>query len=780
MVTKAVEDYHIITTPEALQAAVEELKQTQVIGLDLETSGLEGPDVNYIVGWGLSVREGQAYYIPVAHDLGDQLDPKLVVDALRPVLEDPSKMIVVHNAKFDHPFLVAAGINVNVDNIEDSMLEVYVAAMGHKEMGLKSLVLIDFKHQMVEFEKLFPRGTKDSNMNIASLPIDLVGPYCCEDTDYCRRLHIKYYDRVSSHLIYQLERQLWPITGLVEKTGFKTDREYLITASRWLAKESEKVLKIIYAQMSASLGTKVEPKLSSPKQLREVIYDMMGLPVSVRTGKKREPSTDEKALNILAIDYPFCRNILTYRGLIAAIGAMVGNVGGNAKPIINFIKADGRVHASYFQTGTITGRYSCGKPNMQNRSRFKKWIVINLDGSEYTITLLPREAFVSDDGYYLIELDFKAIEMVIMYQEAGEEEAVASYLSGLDIHQQTASVSLHKPFEEISTAERDVAKMQNYLVIYGGTAYGLAMRTRRDEDVTEQELKGFWKSHPKVFRYCQRIKEKARKNYCVYTHFGRRRPISDFKIKGQKAQGSAERQAVNGVIQGTAADMQKMGLVRTPKASQKRWTWKMAHMVAHTHDSQTWEVHRSISPQEIIPVLVDAMSTEVPGYPRITVDSKLGVSWGVMSEYDQQLDYSQLFTQWDEERDVRMEELGSSAGPSTSSRQMILDESSNGDKPFYLVFNPGEKPTGNGLNEVVSVLKAKPGENVMVVSWAGQEIPLSKYPTSLNLKEALACFKPIFPNCKVTIDQESFLKAALPAELAPWEEETEEVGAGTL
>lgn len=774
------EDYHIITTQEALQAAVEELKQVEVIGLDLETSGLEGPDVNYIVGWGLSCREGQAYYIPVAHDLGDQLDPRAVIEALKPVLEDPSKKILVHNAKFDHPFLVAAGIYVDVNNVEDTMLEVYVAAMGHTEVGLKYLVLHDFKHEMVEFTKLFPRGTKESNMNIASLPIDLVGPYCCEDTDYCRRLHFKYYDRVSANLIYNLERQLWPVTGLIEKTGFKTDKEYLVNASRWLAKEAEKIQKIIYAQMTAAVGQRCEPKLSSPKQLREVLYDMMQLPVYVRTGKKREPSTDEKALNALAIDYPVARNILTYRGLIAAISTMVGNVGGKAKPILTFIREDGRVHASYFQTGAITGRYSCGKPNMQNRSKYKKWTVVNLDGSEYNLILLPREAFVADDDYYLIELDFKAIEMVIMFQEAGEEEAVAAYLAGLDIHQQTASVSLHKSYEEISGTERDVAKMQNYLVIYGGSAYGLAQRTRRDEDTTEQELRAFWRSHPKTLLLCNRIKEKARKAFCVYTHFGRRRPIADYKVKGQKSQSSADRQAVNGVIQGTAADIQKMGLVRTPKASQKRWTWKMAHIVAHTHDSQTWEVHRSISPQEIIPVLVDAMSPEIPGYPRITVDSKLGVSWGVMEEYDQAVDYSQTIPRWDEERAERLEELGSVAGPATNGHQMAFEESTNGDKPFYLVFNPGEKPTGDGLTEVMSVMKAKPGENVVIVSWAGQEIPLPKYSTSLNLKEALACFKPIYPKCTVTIDTDSFLESALEPEIPPWEEEPEGVGAGTL
>lgn len=733
-------DYQIVLTEEQLVQVAAELERVKTLSLDLETSSLDPS--GYIVGWSLSARHGQACYIPVGHSEGDQLSAEKVAAIFKPILESPDHIVVMHNAKFDTQFLDAVGIHVNPTRIQDTMLEVFVAAEGQQHFGLKDLVYEIFHCKMVKFEELFPRGTKV--FNIGSLPISLVGSYACEDADYTLRLHNKFYDKISASFIYDLESKLWPVIQLIEKTGFAVDREYFAKASKYLMAEAEKVKHIIFDQASVAIGHRVEFKISSPKELAEVIYGMMGIPVMVKTDGGK-PATSEIAFEQLQAKYPICKNILSYRSMLVNARTM-------ADTLTECIRDDGRIHTQYNQTGATSGRFASSNPNMQNIAKLKKWVIINTDGSTYEVTTLPRDAFIAQPGFYLIEFDFKQIEFVVMAAEAGDEGILADYAAGGDVHRNTAAAVLRKPKDKVTKEERDKAKTWNYLVIYGGGGYGLAMHTGQEEEEAEQDIAQFFRSFPKLLRYSQQVREKARITKKVCTHFGRWQVVPEYSMPGRHAASKAGRAAVNRIAQGTAADIQKMGIVRTVNRIQKLYDYNLVHMVAHTHDSQTWEVHQSVAPDEIIPLLSDAMSPVIPNYPRIQVDVKLGVSWGVLKDYDSKANYQELFEQWRNDRVERLKSFtelsGSPAKPLTTVQMIMALDGPVKSKNQEMFVRLSKGLTAKELDDIASVFYAYPG-NTHVKLFIGNDDMAFLGCTSLTAEVAKHILLVIDPGVEV-------------------------------
>lgn len=484
--------YQIVTTEAALDKVLEEVAKAPVFAIDLETSSLD-PLSGYIVGYGLCWKEGCAAYIPVGHDIGEQLDAELVATKLKPVLEDPSKYLLVYNAKFESRYLPQSDIHCKKAQFIDVMLEAYVAAESYKvqKIGLKNVVGIIYSHRMTEFEELFPRGTKKDNMHINMVPIEIVGPYCCEDADYTFRLHSRYEAQVKHQFIYKLEDQLWPYIMLIEDTGFPTNEQFLIDASKAIMVEANKVEKIIYQMSSKAIGRECHFDITSHTQLAEVLYDLMSIdpvvmtPKGKKTDKGKGGATSDLALERLAKTYPICRNILTYR-------SMMSNANTLGTKLREFVRDDGRIHTQYNQAGATSGRCSSNDPNMQNQAKIKEWEVVRMDGTKYTVYLVPRDAFISPEDFYLLELDFAAIEFIVMAAESGEESILLAYERGEDVHKNTASAVLHKAINDVTKAERRKAKTWNYLIIYGGGAYGLSLRSGQGEEESDTEIKAFF------------------------------------------------------------------------------------------------------------------------------------------------------------------------------------------------------------------------------------------------------------------------------------------------
>jgi DNA polymerase-1 len=743
-------DYTIVQDIDHFEEVLAELRRANVFAFDVETTGFSYRR-DKMVGLVFSVRERQAWYIPVGHYRGTQLDLDLVVEQLKPILEDPHKTKVIHNAKFDTRHVRNLGINIPVSSIEDTMLEAFVAAEGDQTFSLDDLCMRIFKVRLIKFEDLFPPRTKEKN--IATVDIQIAGEYACEDGDYALRLHHRFFDKVRTQFIYKLESKLWPVVQEIEEHGAPVDREMMGIFARITAAKAAEVQRIIYDQFEAALGRRIVINISSSQQLGDVLYNQMKLPILVRT-PTGAPATSELALEKLAAQYPVCRNILTYRSMLNAATR-------NAKELFNLIDPDtGCLHTNYLQTGATTGRFASSKPNLQNQGKKKEWKIIHVDGTVEIFTIYPREIFVAPDDYYFIENDFKAIEFIIMAQLAGEEGIVRAYLNGNDVHRQTASEMLHKPADQVTEEERDKNKTMNYLVIYGGGAGGMSMRTEMTEEEAEEALKQYFKSRPKFLLYINRVRDKARITKRVSTFFGRSQVVPEFFMAGARAAAKAERASVNRIIQGTAADMQKMGLIRASAELLKHYPRTLARMVLQTHDSQTWMVHKSIPPHIIVPIITDAMSPEVRGLPRIQVDSALGISWGSLHKYNgtDVIDIEEKIVEWRAEHSKMKATLAAGAPVNMPDAQPSLFDAQPAkapDQPQRILFDPRRTLTKDDVPKVTELLDAFTGKNVVKIVQGDRSVTLTKHPTSLNTKTITDAFSQLFPGCTAKPDMEA-------------------------
>jgi DNA polymerase-1 len=754
-------DYKIITTEDALDWVVAELNKVDLFAFDLETSGFSWQN-DKIVGWAISWKPLQGVYIPVGHTVGQQLPAQLVVDKLKPIFES-TKTKCAHNVKFDSRFVWQVEIDLDPTTCEDTLIEAFVAAEGYEHFGEKELVERIFHHRMVRFDDLFPARTKVKN--IATVNYEIAGEYACEDADYCLRLHLRYFDIVQTQFIYKLEKRLWPIVQKIEDTGVLADDEYLYLASRYVKYEAEKVRKIIMDQVEMAAGRRISFALNSSKQMGQVLYDILKLPAMVQT-KSGANSTGELALEQLADEYPICRNILTYRSMISTAKSM-------GETIPSHIGGDGRIHTNYNQCGAPTGRFASSAPNLQNIGKIKEWIVILPNGDSYTVSIVPREAMTAQSGYYLIELDFKQIEFVVMAAEANDEVTLKAYLSGEDAHRANAVIMFAKPIEQITDADREATKTCAYLTIYGGSGHRLALQQRISEEEGERRLNAFFRAKPKFQIYMQMVRDRTRKTKFAITKFGRKIPIPEYFEQGRQSLSSAERKAVNCPIQGTAADIHKMGLILSTKMSEANWQFDDARMVLQTHDSQTWEVRQDISPDVIIPKLIEAMSPKLEkyNYPRIQVDAKVGITWGNLVKYKAGSDWTELFTKMEQQKsDLRdnLRTMSASLDEEDEPTPIRPDEEEQESEPtpepqvmsWRIRFTTGRELSGNDARDMVDILKAFPGDNVIVLCLNdSREICLDKYPTSLNAKGVQEAFTILFPRGKAEVDKQTLVQA---------------------
>jgi DNA polymerase-1 len=505
--------------------------------IDTETTGLDAL-VAELVGISLSAEEGVACYIPLAHRTGeDQLDRQSVLDQMRPWLEDPKRHKLGQNLKYDAHIFANYGITLRGIQ-HDTLLESYVLE-SHLAHNMDSLAERHLGVKTIRYEEVCGKGVHQIGFDQVDLAT--ATNYAAEDADITLRLHHFLWPQIESspglrYVYEQIEMPAMRVLGVMERNGIRIDSARLAAqglevGNRLLALEGE-----IHALAGQPFN------IQSPKQIAEILFGQLQLPVIKKT-PSGAPSTDEEVLQKLAEDYPLPAKILDYRGLAKLMSTYIEKLPRMVNP------KTGRVHTNFSQAVAVTGRLASSEPNMQN-------IPVRTEEGRRI-----REAFVPAVGCKLLSADYSQIELRIMAHIAEDESLLTAFAAGKDIHQATAAEIFGIPLEQVSSEQRRYAKVINFGLIYGMSAYGLAGNLGIERAAAQKYIATYFERYPSVAQYMEETKLQAREQGYVETVFGRRLWLPEIKgSNGPRRQG-AERAAINAPMQGTAADLIKLAMV---------------------------------------------------------------------------------------------------------------------------------------------------------------------------------------------------------------------------
>lgn len=535
-------DYELITTPDRLEFWLSQCRGAQVFALDTETTSVVARRAG-LVGISLAFADGKACYIPVAHLTGDQLDATFVLNQITSLLSDPALTMVGHNLKYDLTILEAVGL-VPRCTIADTMLMSYVldAAGGRHDMDslAKRILGVD----TISYEDVCGKGAKQ--IGFAEVPLEQASEYASEDADITLRLFRRFEGRLetepSLQFIYQdLELPVMLVLRDMENHGALLDGAILKSQSQSIGVRLEELE--IEAQALAGRSF----NLASPKQLQEILFDEMRLPVLKKT-PKGAPSTNEEVLQELALDYPLPKLLIEHRSLSKLKGTYTDKLPEDCDP------ADGRVHTSFHQAVTSTGRLSSSDPNLQN-------IPIRTDEGRRI-----RKAFIAPVGWSVMAADYSQIELRIMAHLSGDQSLVDAFARGDDIHRATAAEVFDLEPMFVTDEQRRRAKAINFGLIYGMSAFGLARQLGIERAEAAAYIDRYFERYPGVRHYMDATRAMAHEKGYVETVFGRRLTLPDIHARQVPIRQAAERAAINAPMQGTAADIIKRAMLRVNKA----------------------------------------------------------------------------------------------------------------------------------------------------------------------------------------------------------------------
>ncbi|WP_459614654.1 DNA polymerase I [Bordetella sp. 2513F-2] len=556
-------DYQVIASWPAFDEWMQRLQSAELVALDTETTSLSEMHAR-LVGISMAVEPGVARYIPLAHrgpDAAEQLPKDEVLARLRGWLEDASRCKLLHHAKYDTHVFANEGIRLS-GITDDTMLQAYVLE-SHRAVSLDDLAQRYLGRSGVTYEQLCGKGAKQIGFD--EVDVDKAGHYACEDADFTLQLHRALRPRVAAEAglerIYTLEMQVSGVLVTIERNGVKVDAAELARQSHQLGQEMLALEQRAYELAGQPFN------LNSPKQLGEILFGRMQLPV-VRKTAGGAPSTDEEVLSRLAQDYPLPQVLLEYRGLSKLKSTYTDK-------LPRMINADtGRVHTHYSQAAVITGRLASSDPNLQN-------IPVRTEAGRRV-----REAFVAEHGM-LLSADYSQIELRIMAHVSDDANLQRAFSAGEDIHRATAAEVFGVPLAEVNSEQRRAAKAINFGLIYGMGVFGLASNLGITRDAAQAYIDRYFARYPGVAQYMESTRQLARQQGYVETVFGRRLQLPDIKAgSGPRRQG-AERAAINAPMQGTAADLIKMAMVAV-----QRWLddeGMRTRMIMQVHDELVLE-----------------------------------------------------------------------------------------------------------------------------------------------------------------------------------------------
>ncbi|ARR48144.1 TPA: DNA polymerase I [Photobacterium damselae] len=596
--------YEVILDQSRFDAWLEQLKSAEAFAFDTETDSLDYMVAN-LVGVSFAVEEGKAAYVPVAHDYLDapeQLDRDWVLAQLKPLLEDPNQAKIGQNLKYDASVIARYGIEMQGIKY-DTMLESYVynSVVGRHDMD--SLALRYLEHKNISFEEIAGKGKGQLTFN--QIDLEQAGPYAAEDADITLRLHNALYPKVSAdekllHVFSDIEMPLVPVLSRMERTGVLIDSMKLSAQSQEIAQRLDELEKRAFEIADQEFN------LSSPKQLQAILFEKMGLPVLKKT-PSGTPSTNEEVLQELALDYPLPKLILEYRGLAKLKSTYTDKLPKMVNP------ATGRVHTSYHQAVTATGRLSSSDPNLQNIP------VRNDEGRRI------RQAFIAPQGYKVLAIDYSQIELRIMAHLSGDKALLDAFCHGKDIHAATAAEILGLPLDQVSSEQRRRAKAINFGLIYGMSAFGLAKQLDMGRGEAQEYMNTYFERYPGVLEYMETTRTVASEQGYVETLFGRRLYLPDIKSRNGLRRKAAERAAINAPMQGTAADIIKRAMVLVDEWIGQQESGRV-RLLMQVHDELVFEVQESeieSVAQEIKTLMESAAQLDVP----LIADIGYGENW---------------------------------------------------------------------------------------------------------------------------------------------------------
>ncbi|MGF1835994.1 DNA polymerase I [Photobacterium sanguinicancri] len=596
--------YETVLDEASFSAWLEQLNTAEVVAFDTETDGLDYMTAN-LIGVSFAVKEGKAAYVPVAHDYLDapaQLDRDWVLAQLKPLLEDATKAKVGQNLKFDASILARYDIDMQ-GIVFDTMLESYVfnSVVGRHDMD--SLSLRYLEHKTISFEDIAGKGKKQLTFN--QIDLEQAGPYAAEDADITLRLHNVLIAKVNADeklksVFEEIEMPLVPVLSRIERTGV------LIDSMLMGAQSSELAVRLDELQQQAFEIAEQEFNLSSPKQLQAILFEKMGLPILKKT-PSGAASTNEEVLQELALDYPLPKLILEYRSLSKLKSTYTDKLPKMVNP------ATGRVHTSYHQAVTATGRLSSSDPNLQNIP------IRNAEGRRI------RQAFIAPTGYKVLAVDYSQIELRIMAHLSGDEALLEAFRTGKDIHAATAAEILSLPIDSVSTEQRRRAKAINFGLIYGMSAFGLAKQLGMGRNEAQEYMDLYFERYPGVLEYMESTRNTASEQGFVETLFGRRLHLPDIKSRNGIRRKAAERAAINAPMQGTAADIIKRAMVLVDEWVQQQPEGQV-RLLMQVHDELVFEVqneHLDAVTAEVQRLMEAAAQLDVP----LVADADSGDNW---------------------------------------------------------------------------------------------------------------------------------------------------------
>lgn len=595
-------DYQLILEEKDFLRWVARAAKADLLAVDTETTSLNYMDAQ-LVGLSLSVKEGEAAYIPVMHDyMGAprQLERDFVLQQLKPLLQDKSVPKVGQNLKYDMHILANYGVSLKGVR-EDTMLESYVLNSTSRH-DLDSLALSYLDHTTIHFEEVAGKGAKQLTFN--QVDLEQAGLYAAEDADIALRLH----NRLRSSLaaepelegVYRdIEIPLVPVLFRIERRGTLIDSNMLHRHSRVLA---ERMLEI--EKQAHELAGEVF-NLGSPNQLQTILYEKLQLPVLKKT-PKGQPSTAEPVLQELALDYPLPKAILEYRSFSKLKSTYTDKLPLQVNP------ATGRIHTSYHQAVTATGRLSSSNPNLQN-------IPVRTEEGRKI-----RQAFIAPSGHSLLAADYSQIELRIMAHLSKDEGLITAFREERDVHRSTAAEVFGVAFDAVTDDQRRRAKAINFGLIYGMSAFGLARQLGIPRHEAQSYIELYFERYPQVHDYMDRIRQQAAQKGYVETLFGRRLYLPEINSRNGMRRQAAQRTAINAPMQGTAADIIKKAMV-----SVDNWLSSSefnAHVIMQVHDELVLEVPDAfIEPvkEGLLRCMSDTVRLDVP----LTVDVGVGRNW---------------------------------------------------------------------------------------------------------------------------------------------------------
>ena len=512
------------------------LQQAQLVAVDTETTSLDALAAE-LVGISFSVEAGKACYIPVAHRTGEtQLDRAWVLERLLPWLEDASKTKVGQNLKYDAHIFANYGITLQGIAF-DTLLESYVLE-SHLPHNMDSMAERHLGIKTIRYEEVCGKGVHQIGFD----QVDLATAcnYAAEDADITLRLHQFLWPQIAEnaglcYVYQQIELPAMRVLGIMETNGIKVD-------TALLAKQGQTVGKRLLSLETEIHKLAGQPfNIQSPKQIGEILFGQLQLPVIKKT-PAGAPSTDEEVLQKLAEDYPLPARILDYRSLAKLMSTYIEKLPRMVNP------KTGRVHTNFSQAVAVTGRLASSEPNLQN-------IPVRTEEGRRI-----REAFVAAEGCKLVSADYSQIELRIMAHIAQDKNLLAAFAAGLDVHQATAAEIFGIPLDTVTAEQRRYAKVINFGLIYGMSAFGLAGNLGIERAAAQQYIDTYFERYPGVAQYMERTRLEARESGYVETVFGRRLWLPEIKSSGPRRQG-AERAAINAPMQGTAADLIKLAMI---------------------------------------------------------------------------------------------------------------------------------------------------------------------------------------------------------------------------